>query len=49
MYIERFENSPGIHMDGKVSAASLQHKIFMVLTQLKIPRVVWRLGGKEIK
>lgn len=32
--MQRFENSPGIQIDGKVFAASLQHKISMVLTQL---------------
>lgn len=46
LYVQRFENTPGIQKDGKASAASVQHKIFLVLTQLKL-LAVWYGGLKK--
>lgn len=47
LYMLRFENSPVVQMDGKVSGAPLQHKIYLDLTQIKTP-TEW-YGGLEKK
>lgn len=48
LYVQRFENTLGIQMDGKVSTVSVQHKIYVVFNTAKATsRVGWGLKKKK--